>query len=339
MATAIVSSDAGGAELLAAYVRDRRLKNPIFYLRGPAIMIFRKRGLIGPSYKFSREWDARISRVLASMSWRDDIAFRMIRMARKRNVKSDMILDSWYDYSGRFGFPEACWRENLPDKLIVCDEVAEKIVWRQHLDRFCGVEKIHSPYLNELLKAYSYLSKKSGKSNDENSLLFLSSPISQARKSNLKEFSGTVLDESDLLEDVIRICERKKIPVKIRLHPLQKYNRLMSYGPMIKNVSICDTGNSLAEDLFGCRHVVGFCSTALVIAALAGKTAISFSKGDIKDIFHWKEFGVYRHYGVHNCASVSSLNRTLSLKADLADLCMTNKNVKKTAVIASLRSQ
>lgn len=316
MTTAIVSSDAGGAELLAAYARERCLKDLIFYLRGPAIMIFKKRGFIGPSYKFSHRWNARVNRVLASMSWRDDIAFRMIKMARERSIKSDMILDSWYDYSSRFGFPEARWRENLPDRLIVCDEIAEKIVRRQRLDRFCGVERIDNPYLNDLLKAYSSLSKKSGKSNDSDCLLFLSSPISQARKSNLKEFSGTVLNERDLLEDVLVICGRKKIPVKIRLHPLQKYNQLAPYCPLIKNAVVCDIGNSLAEDLCGCRYVVGFCSTALVVAALAGKTAVSFSKGDIKDIFHWKEFGVYRHYGVHNCASPASLSRVLSSKAD-----------------------
>jgi len=74
----------------------------------------------------------------------------------------------------------------------------------------------------------------------------------------------------------------------------------------------CDYNNSLVTDLLSAKFVLGYCSTALVIASLLGKSAISFEKGDLADNFHWKEYGVYDHYGIKSCSNSSELRKIIN---------------------------
>lgn len=309
--TAVISHDAGGAELLSAYLKRYPVNNPVFYIKGPAKRIFKKKGLIDPDYKFNPAWNPGIDHLLSSMSWKDNFAFGLIKKARQKGIKTELILDSWYEYSRRFGFPDKGWQKNLPDVLVVCDSIAEKIIKTGRLNNLCRVKKIDNPYFEEMKREYLKL-KTQGRAEGGKYLLFLSCPIKIARENGLRELSGITVTERELLRDIALICKDKKIPIKIRLHPAQKGKEMLSCGSFLRGVAVCKSSGSLLEDLRGARYVVGFCSTALIIAALLGKTAISFSKGDLKDIFNWGEYEVYRYYGIHNCTSINSVKRFLS---------------------------
>lgn len=310
MNIAVVSHDPGGAEVLSAYIKEYKLSNIIYYLKGPAKNIFKNNGLINSNYEFREELDKSVDFVLASMSWQDNIALQIIQEAKKYKIHTEIILDSWYDYSRRFGFPVDGWKDNLPETLIVCDDIAEKIVQRQHLNSYCEIKKIENPYLKEIMGKYVIAKAlKEKKINDD--LLFISSPLREAHQRGLPELRKITVDEKDLLQDIITICKRKKKSMRVRLHPSQKNTFNFFYGSLLNDIEVCDTNNSLFDDIFTSKYVIGFCSFALVVAATIGKIVISFSKGDLDDIFHWEEFGVLNFFGIKNCKDAVEISNSI----------------------------
>lgn len=307
MNIAIVSHDAGGAEVLSSYIKETNLRDLFLHIDGPAKEIFERKGLTDANFKILHSLD-NIDYLLASMSWSNDFALRMIGEAKEKAIRTEMILDSWYDYSQRFGFPNHGWEGNLPDNLIVCDDIAERIVKDRHLDRHCLVRKIKNPYFKEILSLPYLKKKKEG----NGYILFLSSPISEGKKRNIRDLKNTKINEKDLLYDILILCRRKNIPLKVRLHPFDAESQRVGYGSFLKNVIVSEGEDSLLKDLHDAKYVIGFCSMALVIAALVGKIAICFSKEDLKDVYQWEKYGVYRYYGIRNCRTLSSISRILS---------------------------
>jgi hypothetical protein len=308
--TAIVSHDAGGAEVLSGYLKENPLELPLYYLKGPAVKVFMNRGLIDNSYKFNRNWDYRIGHLIASMSWRDGITEAMILEAKKNKIPTEIILDSWYDYSSRFGFPDAGWKNNLPDQLIICDDIAEKIIKNQNLEKICKIKKVKNFHFQDLLREYELIYKNNSIADEY--LLFLSSPIAETKEKNLKELACTTVTKRDLLQDILAICREKQLKVKIRLHPSEDRGQIkFAYGSMLDGVVIGDKKSTLLEDLHSAKYVIGFSSLVLIFASLIGKTAISFSKGDLKDVFGWKKYGVYNYYGVFDCSNMNEIKALL----------------------------
>ena len=136
--------------------------------------------------------------------------------------------------------------------------------------------------------------------------------MGEARKINLKELNGTKTDSKDLLDDVYEICQSKGLKIRVRLHPTHKLNKSRLLHNFSGKVDFSDYENSLVTDLLSAKYVLGFCSTALVLAAMLGKIAISYGKYDLNDIFHWKEYGVYDHYGIKYCSNSTGLRTILT---------------------------
>ena len=59
----------------------------------------------------------------------------------KGNVPTEVIIDSWYNYSERFEYLNHNWERILPDTLTVCDNIAYKIVLNQKLNKLCKIQK------------------------------------------------------------------------------------------------------------------------------------------------------------------------------------------------------
>ena len=129
---------------------------------------------------------------------------------------------------------------------------------------------------------------------------------------NLKELNGTKSDSKDLLDDVYEICQFRKLNIRVRLHPTHKLNKSRLLDDYSGKVDFSDYENSLVTDLLSAKYVLGFCSTALVIGAMLGKIAISFAKGDLDDIFHWQEYGVYDNYGINYCSNSKELKQIIA---------------------------
>ena len=115
-----------------------------------------------------------------------------------------------------------------------------------------------------------------------------------------------------VFDDAYEICQSEGITIRVRLHPSDKLNisRLLE---IYKGKAVfCDYNNSLVTDLLRAKFVLGYCSTALVIASIFGKIAISFAKGDLNDIFHWQEYGVYDYYGIKYCSNSTQLKQIIT---------------------------
>ena len=119
---AVVSHDAGGAEVLSSYVRRSGLEC-LFVLAGPARKIFeRKLGEVNAMPL--DEALLRADSILCGTSWPSAFEWNAMKQARVCGKRSVAILDHWMNYGVRFTREgETC----LPDELWVGDAEAEKL--------------------------------------------------------------------------------------------------------------------------------------------------------------------------------------------------------------------
>ena len=144
---AVVSHDAGGAEILSSYVRQRRA-DAVFVLDGPARTVFaRKLGAIRQV-----ALDAAVAQcdsVICGTSWQSDLEIDAIRAAQSLRKPSVAFLDHWANYKERFVREGETW---LPDEIWVGDAIARSMAaaafpglpvplptFRQDLDSLSGL--------------------------------------------------------------------------------------------------------------------------------------------------------------------------------------------------------
>src|SRR5258708_33490214 len=109
---AVVSHDAGGAEVLSSYVR-RNVVSAVFALAGPARSVFtRKLGAV--DIVDVEAAVAAASWVLCGTSWQSDIELQAIVVARASGQRGLSFIDHWVNYRERF---QRAGRERLPDEV------------------------------------------------------------------------------------------------------------------------------------------------------------------------------------------------------------------------------
>lgn len=119
---AVVSHDAGGAEILASYIRRAGLDCQLV-LDGPAERVFeRKLGAfvgvdLGTALRHS-DW------VLCGSSYPANFELEAIKQAREQGKRSVVFLDHWINYRQRFERDDFTV---LPDEIWVGDADAERI--------------------------------------------------------------------------------------------------------------------------------------------------------------------------------------------------------------------
>ena len=118
----VVSHDAGGAEILSAWVKQHSYLKFSFLLEGPAQKIFaRKLGDV-PMLSRAAFLDEQMIAdfVLTGTSWGSDLEKRVVKTARARNIPVASFLDHWSAYRERFLLDGELV---LPDELWVGDEI------------------------------------------------------------------------------------------------------------------------------------------------------------------------------------------------------------------------
>lgn len=305
----VVAHDAGGAEVLSAYLVACPIENVKYYLKGPSVKIFKNQKLIGKEYLYKDLDYKYIDYFIISMSWGNEFTFEVLKRSKILGIKTQLILDSWYDYSKRFGYPDASWTSILPSEIIVVDSIAERIVFKQGIDKYCKIRKINNYYLQNLKNQYQALNV------DENrcfEVLLLSTPIVEAKSSGLKEFQDTNTTMIDILKDVASICNKNNKTLRIRMHPSQNKKTLKKFYELLGLGFVISENTSLIEDLRYAKHVVGFDSLALIQSSVLGKESISFQKNDLKDLFGWSEYGVYSYFKIKKVNNLSMLEKIIS---------------------------
>ena len=298
----IFSHDAGGAECLSAYLRLFEDENRIYNLSGPAIKIYKKLNLVDNKYKINlKNWSSEITSIVTSVSWENNDWFKALKIAKEKKINSTVMLDSWSDYRRIFGYPKKDWQINLPNNLIVNDKLSYSIIKKLNLDKICNVKVIENQFLN-------FHKSRLRKTKNSKNILFLSPPITKAKKSLDIKFSKLKLSQKDLLIDVVKICNKLNLKLFLRPHPCEtKSSILKEYGELLKNVKISKKEKVVFEDFYGKSLVIGAASTALAYASSFGCKTISYEKSELNNIFEWEELGVYKFFDIKKITNYEEL--------------------------------
>lgn len=262
---AIISHDAGGAELLSSYVKTKE-SDFVFALDGPAVSIFQRK--LGNLPCMSVE-DAiyKADTVLCGTSWPASLEWRAIKIAREQGKRSIAFLEHWVNYEQRFVRNE---EKVLPDKIWVGDVYAREIAKKTFPN--VPIVLFENPYLKEIEEELEKLDATDSASN----ILYVCEPIQEhtALMYGDKLYHGyTEYDALRYFLDNIDVYGQEVDEIVIRLHPSElagKYDALIAeYDLPIK----CSQDRALLQDIHRARVVVG-CNTMAMVVGLLAKTRV-----------------------------------------------------------------
>ena len=261
----VIAHDAGGAEVLAAYVREHRATTRFMsYVAGPAARIWKREHLRFSRMPASSTGITRVVRghrnanmVLLGTGWMTHIESDALAEAKKQNIRTAVYLESWSRYRERFGYPHIGWQKKLPDEVWVGDRYAYKIAARQ-FPKTVKVRFVPNEYFAETVRKYRM--HKSRKKPD--SILFLSSIDNTTQR---------------VFEALLRSMEQKTGKrVRVRFHPADDRSRFDGIIKRCKRVTVEKSHEQdITKDLLRASVVIGTETTAMAVAALAGIQVVS----------------------------------------------------------------
>jgi hypothetical protein len=268
---AVVSHDAGGAEILSSYVRQQSV-DCCFVLAGPASKIFeRKLGII--EILSLEEAISRSKSIICSTSWQSDIEFNAIKLARKFGKRSVAFLDHWVNYSDRF---VRSGETVLPDEIWVGDTMAE-LMAKKNFPR-TQIKLVDNPYLLDIRKELLEYHICHSPLADTISVLYVCEPISTHAllRHGDARFWGYV--EEDALCYFLSNISALGKPIErilIRPHPSELIDKYTWIQHEFKLPIQFGGTRPLLEEITESDVVVGCESMAMVVALLAEKKVIS----------------------------------------------------------------
>lgn len=266
----VVSHDAGGAEMLSSYVRRNNLFVS-FVLDGPAIKIYERK--LGSIENLTlNEGIEKSNVIICSTSWRSDIEYNAIRLAKENDKKSIAILDHWVNYKERFIRNSI---ERLPDEIWVGDEIAYSMA--RNIFETIPIKVIENPYFQDLrdeLQAIRVLPR----SFSGDSILYVCEPVKEhalRHYGNERHWGYTEDDALRYFLSRAHLIANEIGIIKIRPHPsenIEKYNWVKDETTLPIAFS---NGESLIVEISSSDIVVGCESMAMVVSLIAGKRVIS----------------------------------------------------------------
>lgn len=270
---AVVSHDAGGAELISSYVRQQGL--PCLYvLEGPALRVFeRKLGAIQTVPL--EEAVAQASSLLCGTSWQSELEFNALALAREASKPAVVFLDHWVNYRERFTRGDEV---RLPDEIWVGDHMAKELAAR--LLPGVPLRLVDNPYFRDLREELGSLARSPGAAADAGklSVLYVCEPVSEHMQRQFGNERHLGYVEHEALAYFLAHLHALGQPVGrivIRPHPSEaagKYDwaRAEQGVPVVTG-----GGQTLLQEVVDCDVVVGCESMAMVVGLLAGKRVLS----------------------------------------------------------------
>jgi hypothetical protein len=272
VAIAIVSHDAGGAEVLSSYVAHHELRCK-FVLEGPALKIF-ERKLGSVSITSLADAINHCDKLLCGTSWQSDLEWRAIALAKAVGKRTTAFLDHWGNYRACFIRQGV---EHLPDTIWVGDKMAEELARSTFPET--GIQLVPNPYFEDIRTAMSKL-ERTVQPGVKHGLrvLFVCEPVSEHA---LKEYGDERYwgyTEFDALRYFFAnrdVLGKPLAALVIRPHPSEakgKYDRIANEFGEVASVGGRQT---LLQEIVESDVVVGCESMAMVIALIAGRRVIS----------------------------------------------------------------
>lgn len=265
----ICSVDAGGAEILSAWVQSKTGVKISAFLEGPAVDIVKANSAdIARLHKkpIFNSTDTLVS----TLSWSSDLERQCLQDAITAGAKTYAMIEHWTNYRARLIYNG---RLLIPDELWVFDEYAMQHA-HQELPEIDKTKIKLKPnfYLQNIKDSFEARFEPPTSRYD----LYLSEPVSTHALKKYGDPNALRYTEYTALEYLLTDAKRlrSQSALKIRLHPSEdkkKYSNFISTQP---NVSISEF-ESLFEDIFYADRVFGCETMAMVVALELGKQVYS----------------------------------------------------------------
>ncbi len=270
MPVAIVSHDAGGAEILSSWLNRAHCPARVV-AAGPAEAIFR---LKCPQAEFI-SLDTALEKcawLLCGTGWQSSFERNAIAHGRANGKKTVAFLDHWVNYRVRF---EEDGRLVLPDEIWVGDVEAERIA-RSQFD-VTPVVLQPNPYfedlLSEIVRTQSDLSESSA-----TKILYVCEPIADHALAQYGDERYCGYTEHDALSyfltNLPALGQRIDV-ITIRPHPSETAHKYHWAKDLFQLPVQFGGKHTLLEEILSADIVVGCESMAMVVGLLANKRVIS----------------------------------------------------------------
>ncbi|MBU0689934.1 MAG: hypothetical protein KJ850_03175 [Gammaproteobacteria bacterium] len=268
---AVISCDAGGAEIVSSYVRRQNL-TARFVLEGPACKIFeRKLGRL--EICPLEEAILQSSSILCGSSWKSDIEVDAIRLARLHGKRSIVFIDHWVNYRDRF---VRSGETVFPDEIWVGDDMARELA--QEALPGLPITLVENPYLLDVREELKGIKKRQVASLGSASILYVCEPIGEHALLRYGDRRYWGYDEEEALRYFLNNYQSLGMPIErilIRPHPSESVEK---YFWVQKEFDLpIEIGGALTllEEISESDVVVGCESMAMVVALAAGKKVFS----------------------------------------------------------------
>lgn len=267
---AIVSHDAGGAEILSSWL-NRCSSQASVVVAGPAKAIF---GRKCPRADFTSLDEALLKSdwVLCGTGWQTSFERQAIARARSLGMKTVAFLDHWVNYRERF---DEGGRSVLPDEIWVGDSDAERIA-RILFDQTPVLLK-PNPYVEDLLDEIIGI-QAANSASVTNRALYVCEPIADhalTRHGDERYWGYTEHDALQFFLSNIAAIGQPIDLITIRPHPSEKIDKYRWVDGVIRLRVEFGGNKTLLEETLDSDIVVGCESMAMVVGLLAGKRVIS----------------------------------------------------------------
>lgn len=269
---AVISHDAGGAELLASYVARGDISCHLV-LDGPAVKVFERR--LGDIETVSLDVALdNCDEFLTGTSWQSDLEWRAIGMAQAAGKSVSSFLDHWGNYGERFLRGGV---QHLPNALWVGDEIAKNLA--QLVFPLVPVHCVGNPYFDDIRETVAELDAglppvlTAGVR-----VLFVCEPLTEH---GLKEYDNPLYwgyTEYDALRYFFsnRAALGKRLTrLVIRPHPSEMAGKYDEIASEFGDVACVGGRKSLLEEIAESDVVVGCESMAMVVGLIAGRRVIA----------------------------------------------------------------
>lgn len=263
MKVCVVAHDAGGANILASYVRRSPYEH-VLSLSGPAVSIFER--VLGTIQNNDlEEAIAKSEKVLTGSGWQSDLEFNAILLARQLNKYVSTFLDHWVNYTERF---IRNGRIALPDEFWVGDELAYKIASEDFPST--KILQTSNPYFEESKVEYlSRLNSKKASSTGTKTYLYIGENIGDHAELKYGDRMHNGFDEIGAFQLFLNWISRNdpSSSVIFRPHPSETHSKYLYIADQ-HNINCHASRNfDLIDDFLESDIVVGVSSAALILAS------------------------------------------------------------------------
>jgi hypothetical protein len=266
----VVAHDAGGAEIIASYILQKKWDCQ-YHINGAAKGVFsRKIGRLEsralPGLVEDCEW------LLCGTSFLSELEWTAIGLARKKGKKSVAVLDHWTNYRQRF------FRKNVgnfPDEVWVGDRWGYDLA-KKNLPEV-DVKLFPNPYFAEIQRETLHLPREA-KSAEGLRVLYVCEPL---REDGIT-LHGNPLYWGYTEEEAVRyfLNNLSKLgpnieKVILRPHPQEEIGKYDWVPREFKGPIFCREPGTLIEQIHQSDIVVGCATMAMVVGLIMGKRVVS----------------------------------------------------------------